>query len=305
MLAEPNTEVTAVVDWGIAALVGTITIKIVDVPDGNVVVAATTSGIVETANGIYSGTFTTPVNEGSYLIVWEVGTDDVAEELEVSTETTPTPLVSPYIYITVADFKSTISATGTTYLDDDIETALGAASRGVDFACSKRRLRRFYTDVVDVVRYFSAADGQNDLVEIFDANAITSVELDSDGDGVYDTELTLTTDYVMWPFNAPVDDEPWTHIKIMPQSEYRLNKVPGLVKVTGQWGWTTVPPGVVEATGLVAARLLKRKREAPFGVVGFGMDQAAAITIARNDPDVVSLLKPFMRDRKTVVVHVE
>jgi hypothetical protein len=52
---------------------------------------------------------------------------------------------------------------------------------------------------------------------------------------------------------------------------------------------------VQEATGLLATKLLRRVREAPFGIVALGIDPAAAMRIAKVDPDVAFLLGPYTR----------
>jgi hypothetical protein len=56
-----------------------------------------------------------------------------------------------------------------------------------------------------------------------------------------------------------------------------------------------VPAPIVDATTMLANRLLKRKREAPLGVVALGIDTAARV--ARTDPDVLGLIEPYIRMR--------
>jgi hypothetical protein len=67
------------------------------------------------------------------------------------------------------------------------------------------------------------------------------------------------------------------------------------VKLTGQFGWTILPEAVKAATSILAAKLLRRVREAPFGIVTAGIDQGVAMRIARTDPDVYSLIAPYSR----------
>jgi hypothetical protein len=43
--------------------------------------------------------------------------------------------------------------------------------------------------------------------------------------------------------------------------------------VTGQFGWSTSPEDIKAATSILAAKLFKRVREAPFGIVTVGIDQ--------------------------------
>jgi hypothetical protein len=65
------------------------------------------------------------------------------------------------------------------------------------------------------------------------------------------------------------------------------------VQITARWGWSFCPPGIEEATLLVATRLFKRK-DAPYGVAQFG--DIAAVQIVRTDLDVQELLQPYVRD---------
>jgi hypothetical protein len=67
------------------------------------------------------------------------------------------------------------------------------------------------------------------------------------------------------------------------------------VQITGQFGWTTVPDDVRAAASILAAKLLRRVREAPFGIVTVGIDEGAAMRIARTDPDVFTLLNDYSR----------
>jgi hypothetical protein len=70
--------------------------------------------------------------------------------------------------------------------------------------------------------------------------------------------------------------------------------MPSLV-VTGVFGWPTVPDGVVTATTILATRILRRQREAPFGIVTVGIEQGAVARIGRTDPDVQNALCDFIK----------
>jgi hypothetical protein len=66
--------------------------------------------------------------------------------------------------------------------------------------------------------------------------------------------------------------------------------------VQGQWGWPQIPQPVVEATRIEATRLLRRTREATFGIVGVG-PVGSAVRLPTVDPDVALLLAPFKSAR--------
>ena len=66
------------------------------------------------------------------------------------------------------------------------------------------------------------------------------------------------------------------------------------MRVTGQFGWPSIPASISEATAIYASRLLKRAREAPFGIQSVGIDGIAA-RISRTDPDLMMLLSGYVR----------
>lgn len=143
------------------------------------------------------------------------------------------------------------------------------------------------------MRYYRPVD--RDIVQIDDLITLTSLATDPNGTGTYSETWTLNTDFTAEPDNAAADGWPWTMLRRHPAGNYWFRTTyPRSVKVTGKFGWLAVPPTVVEATTILATRLLRRAREAPFGVVSLGMDGSATY-ISKNDPDVGFLLRDFMR----------
>jgi hypothetical protein len=201
-------------------------------------------------------------------------------------------------YITSAELKAAIQVTGTV-MDDDLNRAIGAASRAVEKACSRRGLRRFWADTAYAERIYTPRDP--DLLEIHDAFDIQLVESDEDGDGTYE-RVWDASEWLPIPLNAAIDGEPWTAIQWRSAVTPAATKGSGFpdgvlagVRVTAKYGWESIPEFVPQATLLIASRLAKRSREAPFAVVGFGIDQAA-VHIAKTDPDVAGLIHDYVRD---------
>lgn len=195
-------------------------------------------------------------------------------------------------YVQLDDIKATLELSTETFADPDITRAIAAASRAIDDICA----RRFWLDTDDTsVRYYTARSRK--LLEIDDIVVLTSLETDNDGDGTFEETWTLNSDYVLEPLNAEADGEPYTAIRRHPNGSFRFpGSLPRAVKVTGQFGWPAVPDEIVEATGILASRLLRRSREAPFGVIGFALEQGAAVaSLARKDPDVMMLAGPYIR----------
>lgn len=196
-------------------------------------------------------------------------------------------------YLTADELKATLEMTGTTFADADVTIAIGAASRAVDTITG----RRFWLDEdADQFRYYTPHSIR--LLQIDDLVVMTSVAIDRSGNGTFSETWTLGTDYVLEPFNAPVEQpaRPYETIRVRRLSgRWFPDCIEQSVQVTGQFGWSAVPDDVTAAAGIIAAKLLRRGREAPFGIVTVGIDSGAAMHIARMDPDVYTLLHDYTR----------
>jgi hypothetical protein len=196
-------------------------------------------------------------------------------------------------YASVAEVKKTLELQGETFADADITRALTAASRGLDQLLD----RRFWADTdATSVRYYTPVSCE--WVEIDDLVTLTSVQTDGDGDGVFEDTWTQNTHFVVEPLNAAADSEPWTHLRVTARGSLGFPLNVRSVKVTGKFGWSSVPAGVNQATIILASKLVRRAREAPFGVVSIGLD--SAMRIARSDPDVMFLVGDY--DRTPVAI---
>ena len=204
-------------------------------------------------------------------------------------------------YVTSAELKQTLSLQGQTFADADVALAVEAASRGIDDACG----RRFWRDAdANQVRYYDATDPW--VCRIDDLVDLTGVAVDSDGSGSYDQAWTIGVDFTLTPVNAQADGRPWELLNRHPQGRYVLpTGWPQAVRVTGRFGWPAVPAGVKSATSILAARLLKRAREAPFGVAALGIDAGSGMMhsarVAARDPDLRFLLSGVQRNGRGFV----
>jgi hypothetical protein len=193
-------------------------------------------------------------------------------------------------YVTVAELKASRNLTGQTFADADLTLAIDAASREIDDATG----RRFYLDQdATQVRYYTPEAARRLMID--DCAVLASVAVDRAGTGVYQETWTNGVEYVAEPFNAPADFRPYESIVI----RYLSGKwfpvyIQKSVQVTGQFGWAVCPQNIKAATSILAARLLLRVREAPFGVVAFGTE-GAAVRLSRTDPDVYSLVQGWSR----------
>lgn len=205
-------------------------------------------------------------------------------------------------YITGTILKATISLTGQTYADADITTAIAAACRGIDKLCRRRGTTTrlgFQADADTAqVRYYSPVSRKR--LAIDDLVTLTTLATDPSGGGTFSDVWTVNTDFVLDPLNAAAEGRPYEKLLVHPNGGYLFPTVyPRGVKVTGKFGWPAVPDEIVEASTILAAKLLKRAREVPFGVVAINLD-GAAVRLAKSDPDVMFLISDFRRKAVTV-----
>lgn len=191
-------------------------------------------------------------------------------------------------YATLADVKAALRISDA--VDDSlIELSIEAASREIDGYC-----QRYFYNAGTATRYFAPDDAF--LTQIDDAFSVTSVETADDGD-VFATTWTAN-DYQLEPINGVSDGiaQPYTRIRavgafLFPSWVSVMGRT-ATVKVTGVWGWASVPAAVKQACILLAMRQFKRY-DSPLGVAGFG--DMGAIRVGRVDPDVEALLMPFKK----------
>lgn len=206
----------------------------------------------------------------------------------------------PGVYVDPEVLKDSRNLKGTTFVDDDLETAAVTASRVVDGLCD----RTF--DVFDesndqaTARYFTAQ--RPSTVEIDDCVEVTGVAVDWSGGDDY-SDVWDDSDYRVGPTGAALRDRPYERIRVRGSLArpwgrwcFPAGVVEG-VKVTAKWGWVALPEAVVDATSLLAIKIVKWKREAPLGVV---INQDVGFRLANSDLRMATLLDDYMR--KTVIV---
>lgn len=204
----------------------------------------------------------------------------------VTDSDTGTFTVNPTLYATVAELRAEL-ADATASLDaTQLQAALRAASRATDQWCG----RRFWQDPAPLPRRYRPCDPL--ILRVADIATQTGLVVagDSAGDGSY-ADHWAAADWELEPLNADAGGGAycWTRIVAVGSRGFFAAVRPS-VQVTARWGWSQVPDPVREATLLKAVGLYKR-RDAPFGVAGFG--EFGAVRITRQDPDVAALLAPY------------
>ena len=195
-------------------------------------------------------------------------------------------------YLAAEQLKATLELSGSVFAEEDVKAVIKAASRGIDGVCR----RRFWADSADQTRYYTPLSPDQILID--DLLTITSLATDQDGDGTYEKTWLAATGYVLEPANAAADGRPYTRIRRHPLANWGFpDYYPNSVKLTGKFGWAAVPDEIVTATSMLAARLFRRTREAPFGVIAIGLDIGAVTRVAATDPDVRTLTTDYIREK--------
>ena len=175
-----------------------------------------------------------------------------------------------------------------------------AASRWIDTYCGRHFFR-----VTDTRTY----QPQNlALLDIDDLTSVTSLKIDNDGDGIYETTWTQNTQYMLrigdGQFNqlASGEPKPYTQVQLIGGSNFFPFIWPFVhldrVQITGVFGWPQVPPVIAQAALLIASDWFKLK-DAPWGVAGIG---DLGVVRLNPNPWIAEELRCYIRGRGKVGV---
>jgi hypothetical protein len=259
-----------------------VTLTITD-PTG----AQTTPATTHTGTGTYTANVACTI-VGIWTYLWE-GTGTAADA--VAGTWTVTEIALNKRYCSVEELKSRLAIPDT---GDDLEAQLAveAASRSIDEVCG-----RYFWRGTDTRTYVPASISRQPLHDLV---SVTTLKVDRDGDGVFEETWTQGTDYALeaapGQYNATAKGETWPYTaavvitggKLFPYvwqwSHYDR------VQVTGVFGWPAVP-SLVKQAALLAATDLFRRKDAPFGVAGFG--EFGVVRIQQN-PVIMQLLHRYI-----------
>jgi hypothetical protein len=190
-------------------------------------------------------------------------------------------------YATLAEFKSSIGITDSTD-DTPLQSCLDAADQLINNYVDTKV---GFGVTSSQTRYYTAQ--RFDFVLTDPIVTVTALATDIDGTGNY-TQTWSANDYVLAPRNAALDSRPYTEIDTSPFSNAVLNFPTGYleVKVTGTFGWPSVPAAVKQAA-LIQAGAIWSSRTAPFGVIG-SQDLGGVLRMsAALHPEARVLLEPY------------
>ena len=198
-------------------------------------------------------------------------------------------------YTTLASMKNFLSIVDST--DDTLlEGLIESASRSIDRIAN----RRFYADSSASARSYRA--NNNVFVYVDDISSTTDlvVKTDDDGDGTFETTLTINTDFLVDPLTASALGRPFTQLTMV----NTLNVwpvYPGLfsnglrpgVEVTAKWGWPSVPDDIETSCQILTADLYKRK-DSPGGILGLG--DLGAVRMSPLGRDVTAMVRAYKKE---------
>jgi hypothetical protein len=190
-------------------------------------------------------------------------------------------------YATLAEFKSSIGITDTTD-DTPLQSCLDAADQLINNYVDTKV---GFGQTASQTRYYTA--DRFDFVLTDPIVSVSQLATDINGDGTY-SQVWTSNDYVLAPRNAALDSRPYTEIDTSPFSNADYNFPVGYleVKVTGVFGWPSVPAAVKQAA-LIQAGAIWSSRTAPFGVIG-SQDLGGVLRMsAALHPEARVLLEPY------------
>ena len=193
------------------------------------------------------------------------------------------------IYTTLQDVKTGLQIEDSND-DTDIQAAIISASRMIDDYCQ----RGFYQEgtlASPVVKYYTPVSPW--YLEIDDLIEPVEVATRANQTGPFNTIWNLDTDLMYEPINNPELGRPVTRLLAVTTYVFPYF-FPQTVKITGVWGYSSIPVEVQMACKIQAARLFVRK-QSPFGIAG-SVELGTVRLSSRLDPDVEMLLKTFRRN---------
>lgn len=225
---------------------------------------------------------------GEWRYVW-TATGDVTDVVAG----TWTVYSTGYSYATLAALKSRVGIDSDDDRDDpELLASCQAASRDLEQFCR----RVFWRSPAGTARTFAAtSDCVLRLGDFNDLVSVSAVATDIPGAGAFATSWAAA-DYQLYPLStAGPEARPYTSLRAVGGLRFPLDWAgygrADRVRITGVWGWPSVPMTIREAALIHAAWLFKLK-DAPLGVAGYG---DLGVVRVRANPVVAQMAGPYRR----------
>ena len=195
-------------------------------------------------------------------------------------------------YCTLADVKHSnrLAINDSDSVSDDmLERIVEGVSRKIDDEC-----HRFFYTTSSQSRWYTPVSSEYVFIDDIPTDSDLTIAIDTNDDGAVDDTFT-TADYILEPYNAPLDGWPYQKIVRRKSGQFLFPKnADRAVKVTSPFGWTAVPKPIVEACKLQCERLFMRG-STPIGSLSMTALGKMSLTIPDLDPDVMELISVYIK----------
>jgi hypothetical protein len=306
-----------------------LTVVVIDPVGGS---TTYTMGVSANLTNPSTGTFnlklpTSPSVAGSYglwSVIWiPVYTSGVLDEYTQTDTFRVLPLTDSVtgfqnFYTSKEEVKSRLSiAQNDTASDYEIQIGIQTVCDWINQYCQ----RHFYQ--VQETRTFAPVNvwelAIDDMVSTPSVVANTQVNLDYQGNGVYNVPWTYNENYILklgtpqdlqnnYNINSVGTARPYTQLQVVQGNEGVSGPGGGWlpfiwpytdynrVQIIGTWGWNSVPSGVSMAALILAVDFFKMK-DSYYGMQGMGEMGIAKVS---SNPWTVELLRPYIKYRRKV-----
>ena len=190
-------------------------------------------------------------------------------------------------YCSQADVLTSMGHAGST--DTALLARIDDAILAADAAIDNLTGRSF--DSTTATETFAATPGSI-VLRVPDLVSVTTLKLDTSGDGAFDTTVSAANYELTRIEGARLSGQPFTAVRLLSRTFPRAGRRSINTEIVGAWGWSAVPAPIKQAARMLAPRLAQRVVTAQFGLQSFGDDGGAYIRT--SDPDVAALLSPYI-----------
>lgn len=185
-------------------------------------------------------------------------------------------------FVSIADFRTMFSVpSGHT---SEIQIAITGGSRAVERYCGRVFMQSTGSRDVAAKSFWTL-----DIDDLASSSGLT-ITTDLSADGSFATTLAAT-DYQLEPLNGLLDGQPWAYTEIRALTTTWPVSRRALVRVSGTWGWPSVPADVTSAA-FILIRDAYASKDAKFGVSG---TTEWGVSRIREDAQLKTMLKPFCK----------
>ncbi len=178
--------------------------------------------------------------------------------------------------------------------DDDVRlaAAINAASRQIDAHCG----RRFWQDSEVKMRQYRPEESRFAIVDDISTTVGLIVAIDDDDDGTFETEYTITTQFVLGPYNAfdEVPMRPYFEIHLVDGDVFPRSFARPSLQVTARFGWADIPDDVTQAC-LIQSKNMFKAPSGTFTGYQLSVESGVAVRTPSIDPMAAALLEPYRK----------